>query len=748
MIVIDHSKLQEVIAAYKKYFPTHIGDEIYKWKAVKQFQDKWDIDAPDFIQMFWDATSLFDNLLASMNHYPRGMVKEMAESEPETVRQMFRDLFDETQPLADRVNHFRAESDRIREQYWTDKMHYQDFNSMSIYLWARYPDKYYIYKYSEVRATTRVLKSSFVVRKGADAAGLLQAFEFFDLIREAAQRDHDIRPMLNSVLTSDCYRDENLNCVACDMVFFVSRFFQESQPVVPVDAKDAKCWMYAPGEGASMWEDCRKDGIMVIGWGDLGDLSQYENREAMRDQMRQEYGMEGSYMNASLATWEFTNKRLNMIVNDQVPSEEQCNYWWLCANPSVWSMTDWPVGEEQDYTLYNDNGNKRRIFHNFIDAKAGDHVICYEANPTKQVTALAIVSRENDGKNIWFEKVESLMTPIPFSTIKENSDLEKMEFLVNPNGSFFKLTKEEYAVIMDLIRESNLGANHQEEYEVYTRDEFLDEVYMSEKDLTDLESLLKNKKNIILQGAPGVGKTFCARRLAYELMGEKDESRVSLIQFHQNYSYEDFILGYKPVGADFELQRGIFYKFCISAANNPDKPYFFIIDEINRGNLSKIFGELLMLIEKDYRGEKLTLAYKDEKFFVPKNLYIIGMMNTADRSLAMIDYALRRRFSFYDMRPGFESEGFQKYQAALANEHFDRLIEKVKELNRAIAADESLGSGFELGHSYFCGQKAITDDWLHQVINYDLIPMLQEYWFDNRKEVEKWKTALNAIFND
>ena len=232
------------------------------------------------------------------------------------------------------------------------------------------------------------------------------------------------------------------------------------------------------------------------------------------------------------------------------------------------------------------------------------------------------------------------------------------------------------------------------------------------------------------------------------MMGEKDESRVSLIQFHQNYSYEDFILGYKPVGSDFELQRGIFYKFCISAANNPDKPYFFIIDEINRGNLSKIFGELLMLIEKDYRGEKLTLAYKDEKFFVPKNLYIIGMMNTADRSLAMIDYALRRRFSFYDMRPGFDSEGFQKYQAALANEHFDRLIKNVKELNKAIAADESLGEGFELGHSYFCGQKTVTDDWLHQVINYDLVPMLQEYWFDNRKEVEKWKNALNAIFND
>ena len=819
MIVIDHSKLQEVIAAYKKYFPTHIGDEIYKWKAVKHFQDKWDSNAPNFFDMFWDATALFGNLLASRNHYPRGMVKEMYEAEPDTVRKMFHDLFDEGQPLAERVNRFRAEADRIKELYWPGKMHYQDFNAISTYLWARYPDKYYIYKYSEVRATTRVMKSSFVVRKGADTAGLLQAFEFFNILRAEVQKDPDIRPMLNSVLTSDCYRDENLNCVVVDIDFFVSRFFEKSEPVVPVEAKNVKYWMYSPGENARKWSDCTTEGIMCLGWDELGNLQEYENREAMRDQMRQEYGLDGSYMNASLATWEFTNeiqvgdiifakrgrttivgrgvveseyyydekrgdycnlrkvrwtetgnwetkelhamktltditryadyvKRLNILVTGGVVPEEDCQYWWLCANPSVWSMTDWPVGDEQDYTLYNDNGNKRRIFHNFLDAKPGDKVICYETNPTKQITALAIVSTENDGQRIWFEKVESLMTPIPYATVKENADLQGMEFLQNPNGSFFKLTKEEYGVIMDLIRESNLGANHKSTYEAYTRDEFLDEVYMSEKDLSNLENLLKNKKNIILQGAPGVGKTFCARRLAYELMGEKDESRVSLIQFHQNFSYEDFIMGYKPVGADFELQRGIFYKFCISAANNPDKPYFFIIDEINRGNLSKIFGELLMLIEKDYRGEKLTLAYKDEKFFVPKNLYIIGMMNTADRSLAMIDYALRRRFSFYDMRPGFESEGFQKYQATLANEHFDRLIEKVKGLNRAIAADESLGAGFELGHSYFCGQKTITDDWLHQVINYDLIPMLQEYWFDNRKEVEKWKTALNTIFND
>ena len=477
---------------------------------------------------------------------------------------------------------------------------------------------------------------------------------------------------------------------------------------------------------AVLTPDCYKDESLN---GIVNDLNFYASR----------------YFNSSE---EEKTKEQKEILEKNIVPDTSCNYFWLCANPSVWSMTDWAVGEEQDYTLLNENGNKRRIFQNFLDAKPGDRVICYEASPTKQITALAIVSKANDGERLWFEKVESLTTPIPFAAIKENTDLQKMEFLVNPNGSFFKLTREEYDLIMDIIRESNKGADSEAGYEKYSREDFLDEVFISEKNLTDLETLLKNKKNIILQGAPGVGKTFCARRLAYVMMGEKDESRVSLIQFHQNYSYEDFVLGYKPSGADFELQRGIFYKFCINAANNPTKDYFFIIDEINRGNLSKIFGELLMLIEKDYRGEKLTLAYKDEKFFVPKNVYLIGMMNTADRSLAMIDYALRRRFCFYDMRPGFRSEGFMKYQEVLSNPRFDRLIEKVEELNQAIAKDDSLGTGFELGHSYFCGLKSVDDTWLRQVINYEIIPTLQEYWFDNRSEVEKWKGELNSIFDD
>ena len=229
-------------------------------------------------------------------------------------------------------------------------------------------------------------------------------------------------------------------------------------------------------------------------------------------------------------------------------------------------------------------------------------------------------------------------------------------------------------------------------------------------------------------------------------MGEKDDDRIEFVQFHQNYSYEDFVMGYKPAGDGFELKNGIFFRFCQKAANQPNKEFFFIIDEINRGNMSKIFGELLMLIEKDYRGTKATLAYNGLSFSVPENLYIIGMMNTADRSLAMIDYALRRRFSFIEMEPGFESDGFIQYRESLKSETLNLLVDRVKDLNREIASDKSLGKGFCIGHSYFCGRDVCTDEWLHSIVEYDILPMLSEYWFDEPAKLQKWENILRGVF--
>jgi 5-methylcytosine-specific restriction protein B len=273
---------------------------------------------------------------------------------------------------------------------------------------------------------------------------------------------------------------------------------------------------------------------------------------------------------------------------------------------------------------------------------------------------------------------------------------------------------------------------------------------MSDNDYDKLHNLLLRKKNIILQGAPGVGKTFAAKRLAYSIIGNKNENCICHVQFHQNYSYEDFIMGYKPEEDKFILRKGIFYDFCTLAKNNSKENYFFIIDEINRGNLSKIFGELLMLIENNYRGDrhKIRLAYNNEEFYVPENLYIIGMMNTADRSLAMIDYALRRRFSFFEMKPGFETEGFNSLINKAESDKFKNLIEQIKKLNNQIVADDSLGKGFEIGHSYFCFDKKedVTDEWLLSIVDYDIIPMLDEYWFDNRENVNVWSKKLREVF--
>lgn len=281
----------------------------------------------------------------------------------------------------------------------------------------------------------------------------------------------------------------------------------------------------------------------------------------------------------------------------------------------------------------------------------------------------------------------------------------------------------------------------------YTNKDFLSEVYMLEEEYEKLVRVLRVKKNIILQGAPGVGKTFVAERLAFSMMGVREVERVMMVQFHQSYSYEDFIMGFRPSTNGFELKKGTFYSFCKKAENDGNNDYFFIIDEINRGNLSKIFGELFMLIENDKRGVSLQLLYSDEKFFVPKNMHIIGMMNTADRSLAMLDYALRRRFAFFEIKPGFTTSGFEEYRRSLRNEKFDRLISCVERLNKAISHDESLGDGFCIGHSYFCdlSWNKIDDQALSGIVEYELIPLLKEYWFDEPIKVEEWSRNLRSV---
>ena len=441
---------------------------------------------------------------------------------------------------------------------------------------------------------------------------------------------------------------------------------------------------------------------------------------------------------------------LNNLIEGQESAVDSSgiHYWWLTGSPKIWSPShDWDLGEDVDYTLYNEDGHKRRIFKHFMEAKPGDLVIAYESSPVLLIVALGRVVSETDGEVLYIRKTEELLSPVPYSEIFNNPILKKSEPVMNRcQGSLFQLTQEEYKEIMLLIRKENpesdteVGNN-----EVYIDRDFLKDVFVDERQLQTLKSLLSCKKNLILQGAPGVGKTFAAKRLAYAIMGEKDDDRIEVVQFHQNYSYEDFVLGYKPnENGGFDLKEGIFYQFCRKAETDKEHEYFFIIDEINRGNLSKIFGELLMMIEKDYRDTPIQLSYADRRFAVPSNVYLIGMMNTADRSLAMIDYALRRRFSFYEMKPAFENSGFKDYIKNLCDIRLEKLIQALIALNKVIADDDSLGTGFCIGHSYLCDLESDYD--LVSIVEYDIIPMLREYWFDNderfNSEAQKLRNAI------
>ncbi|WP_373550000.1 AAA family ATPase [Haliscomenobacter sp.] len=273
-----------------------------------------------------------------------------------------------------------------------------------------------------------------------------------------------------------------------------------------------------------------------------------------------------------------------------------------------------------------------------------------------------------------------------------------------------------------------------------------DRPFIPTEQFVRLMHLLKRKRNVILQGPPGVGKTFLATKLAYGLMGFKDSAQIQRLQFHQSYSYEDFVQGLRPApNGGFELRNGVFYQLCQAAQAHPDRAYFLIIDEINRGNLSKILGELLQLIEADKRAETyaVRLTYSratDPDFFVPPNLYLIGTMNTADRSLAIIDYALRRRFAFIDIEPCYDQsfvDHLQKQGVSAILAQF--IAQQIPRLNDEIARDPNLGKDFRLGHSYFCTYSPALDEWqwYQDLLRYEIRPMLEEMWFDQPERVDK-----------
>lgn len=453
------------------------------------------------------------------------------------------------------------------------------------------------------------------------------------------------------------------------------------------ESPDRKIWAISPGEGGRLWNECYEKGIISIGWDNLGDLSQYQSQDEILAKLTELRGPDAqSPTNDSLCCYQFTHE---INVGDLVIAKA---------------------------------GRKKILGGGIVTSGYTYDPERREHKSIRRVNWVTAKEAEFPGTGI---------------TVKTMTEISRYPT--------FRELAEGY--VSEIIIPDKINADP------YSYDDALEDLFLSEADLKSVIETAGRKKNIILQGPPGVGKTFVSKRLAYLLMGEKDPSRLEFVQFHQSYSYEDFVQGWRPNSeGGFYLKSGSFYEFCRKARSDLSRPHVFIIDEINRGNLSKIFGELLMLIESDKRGleNAIKLTYSEseaDRFSVPENIFIIGLMNTADRSLAIVDYALRRRFAFFNLPPQLESAKFKAVitKAGGSADLVKKIRARIGGLNQVIGNERrDLGPGFQIGHSYFCPVSSIDSDaeWYLNVINTEIKPLIEEYWFDSPEKVDTLLSQL------
>ncbi|MBQ6158675.1 MAG: AAA family ATPase [Thermoguttaceae bacterium] len=791
--MFDRNLLNDVICAYKQELATvRWHDEKYKWEAVKWFQDNWDIEAADFAEMLDRSLKKTSNLLGNAHSYPRAAIVEFAQKDPETVRNMFSSLYDEENDVFERIKVFRDQSKNLLKKYGKeeDKHHYQDASAITVYLWLRYPDKYYIYKKSVTTNVADKLKSDCQVK--GNATDRLRSFlRFYDEINLVLKSDTELIQIFQSQLTDTCYPDPQLKTLTQDLCYYINQ-----------NKTRVRYWLYAPGENATMWNDFYKKGIMGIGWHELGNLNQYTSQTEITKFLKKYHKTKATPTNSSLVVWEFVHdlKPGDVVIakkgkqefvgwgvvesdyeydekngDDEFPnirrvSWEKRGNWQLEGSLPLKTLTEITdpafLSKVKSLLCITDppkkTGYQNPFSQQLIDSK---NIIFHGAPGTgktylaKQIAADVI----SDGRTMKFDELSAEQKKqvefVQFHPSYNYTDfVEGLRPKLNDDGSMgFELHDGIFKVFANRAKKNFEDSQksdevlRQEASAQKAIDDFLSEI---EPGVSTYETVSRTKFTITEFDDEHIDITIPDNPKANKLRLNVSDLRAMLesgkefgkvkdvteffnVSPNQNHSY------YFVIWEKIKSQTRGVHKAQVEKVTK--KNYIFIIDEINRGEISKIFGELFFTVDPGYRGKagevstQYSNMHPNEKFYIPENVYIIGTMNDIDRSVDTFDFAMRRRFRLIELKAADRVKMLD-----LLGKKKEEALNRMTALNKAIAETDELNENYQIGPAYFLKLNEIGFD---QLWTDYLKPLLREYitgMHDEGKIMEKFAEAYGS----
>ena len=767
MITIDQERLQKLVEEYKADFKENIPLELYKWEAVKNFQDNWDLDAEDFPAMLSRSLSKTENLLASMNNYPRRMIKQFAQRFPQDVKSLFVALYDETVNLKERIDAFIAGIEQIHMK-WDGKEaknHYHTFNVVSTYLWLRYPDKYYIYKPSVVKNLFDRLGINIKLTP-LKANAVIKTFEVYDSISDYLLKDLELKAMFEEVMTSNCYPDKLMKTATVDLGYYLKIKKKASTQVTKTTEK--KYWMYAPGENASKWSRCQEQSHICIGWDGLGDLSEITSLEDCRDALKDLYNNpDSSFMNDGLAVWEFSHVMQpgdvvyakhgqnniigrGIVKSDYIYDSSQEDFYHIrkieWTHIGKWELENIVLKTLTDITKYPDYVNKieamivegkveetksnsyNDMYKAYINLLLNNHNLIFNGAPgtgktylAKQVAAQIIYegnvpeSFEEDTKFIeqcGFVQFHPSYDYTDFvEGLRPKNDNGNIGF-ERKDGTFKEFCAKALQNLLDSKKTVQTLQNElsvRDLLEGFINESMENETMFETSGTKNAFYIIDNKEKSIIVRIPANEKTsevsLPKSDLTTLLENKVDIKGGGDIQTYFGRKYRTQPDSYVYVLYNELVKKAVPLTKTKSVAPVSEKKFVFIIDEINRGEISKIFGELFFSVDPGYRGVKgkvqtqyQNLITEDDPFkdgfYIPENVYIIGTMNDIDRSVECMDFAMRRRFTFKEITAEESARNMELGTDA---------TERMMSLNNAISEIDGFNSSFHIGAAYFKG---------------------------------------------